>query len=74
MWPPLMVEEFRSKSKRVNLPNLDELSFRKVLALPKASSNGLEATILSAIVGPECCVVPLSLASRADWRFETTAR
>ena len=38
MWPPLMVEEFRSKSKRVNLPNLEELSFRSVLALPKASS------------------------------------
>ena len=38
MWPPLIVEEFRSKSKRVNLPNLEELSFLSVLALPKASS------------------------------------
>ena len=74
MWPPLIVEEFRSKSKRVNLPNLEELSFLKVLALPKASSRGFDATMRSAIVGPVDCVVPLSLASRADWRFDTTAR
>ena len=39
-----------------------------------ASNRGFDATMRSAIVGPVDCVVPLSLASRADWRLDTTAK
>ncbi len=70
MVAPITFLVLLSKYKAVYFPNLEELSFRKVLAFPKASSKGLQFKILSSIgTNPILFRAPWILVRKAMHRF-----
>jgi hypothetical protein len=63
-----------AKRKVMNLPNRDELWFRNVLALPKASNTGFVCTSRWSKPGGELLLAPLLLPVAAcGWRWLPTA-